>query len=220
MKKSIKSTLLFATTAFAGLLTFNATTSATHAATNNGNGTVTVQSGDTYMSIAKEYNMTTAALETLNGRTVGGYDLIYPGETVKISGATTSTSSNSSAATTNVQAATTTNTSSAASSAASQSSTSAAATSTATSASTTSTTSSSSLSSSDEAAKAWIANKESGGSYTATNGQYIGKYQLSASLLNGDYSASNQESVANSYVTSRYGSWTAAQAFWEANGWY
>ncbi|WP_436666507.1 LysM peptidoglycan-binding domain-containing protein, partial [Lactiplantibacillus plantarum] len=34
---------------------------------------------------------------------------------------------------------------------------------------------------SDSAAKAWIAGKESGGSYSARNGQYIGKYQLSAS---------------------------------------
>ncbi|TAR41494.1 transglycosylase, partial [Lactiplantibacillus plantarum] len=42
---------------------------------------------------------------------------------------------------------------------------------------------------SDSAAKAWIAGKESGGSYSARNGQYIGKYQLSASYLNGDYSA-------------------------------
>ena len=75
-------------------------------------------------------------------------------------------------------------------------------------------------SSSEEAAKAWIANKESGGSYTATNGQYIGKYQLSASYLNGDYSAANQERVANQYVTSRYGSWVAAQQFWQSHGWY
>ncbi|TAS81832.1 transglycosylase, partial [Lactiplantibacillus plantarum] len=42
---------------------------------------------------------------------------------------------------------------------------------------------------SDSAAKAWIAGKESGGSYSARNGQYFGKYQLSASYLNGDYSA-------------------------------
>jgi LysM repeat protein len=73
----------------------------------------------------------------------------------------------------------------------------------------------------DEAsAKAWIAARESGGSYTATNGQYIGKYQLSASYLNGDYSAANQERVADQYVASRYGSWTAAQAFWQSHGWY
>lgn len=69
-------------------------------------------------------------------------------------------------------------------------------------------------------AKAWIANKESGGSYTATNGQYIGKYQLSSSYLNGDYSAANQEKVANNYVSSRYGSWEAAKSFWLSNGWY
>ena len=37
-------------------------------------------------------------------------------------------------------------------------------------------------------AKEWIAQRESGGSYSATNGQYIGRYQLSASYLNGDYS--------------------------------
>ncbi|MGM0214690.1 LysM peptidoglycan-binding domain-containing protein [Enterococcus sp. AZ109] len=69
-------------------------------------------------------------------------------------------------------------------------------------------------------AKEWIAQKESGGSYSATNGQYIGRYQLSSSYLNGDYSAENQERVADQYVTSRYGSWEGAQAFWLANGWY
>lgn len=76
------------------------------------------------------------------------------------------------------------------------------------------------VSGSDAAAKEWIAQKESGGSYTATNGQYIGRYQLTNSYLNGDYSAANQEAVADQYVTSRYGSWTGAQAFWQANGWY
>jgi len=86
--------------------------------------------------------------------------------------------------------------------------------------STSSTTSTTTSSSSEEAAKAWIANKESGGSYTASNGNYYGKYQLTKSLLNGDYSASNQEAVATAYVTSRYGSWTAAQTFWAANGYY
>lgn len=78
----------------------------------------------------------------------------------------------------------------------------------------------SNASGSEAAAKAWIAARESGGNYGATNGQYIGKYQLSASYLNGDYSAANQERVADNYVKSRYGSWTAAQSFWQANGWY
>ena len=72
---------------------------------------------------------------------------------------------------------------------------------------------------STNAAKEWIAQKESSGSYTATNGRYIGRYQLDSSYLNGDYSAANQEKVAEQYVASRYGSWEAAKAFWEANGW-
>ncbi|URW70678.1 hypothetical protein MU859_06770 [Lactobacillus kefiranofaciens subsp. kefirgranum] len=73
---------------------------------------------------------------------------------------------------------------------------------------------------SEASVKAWIAGQESGGSYSASNGQYVGKYQLSASYLNGDYSAANQERVADQYVQSRYGSWTAAKSFWQANGWY
>ncbi|NDR75320.1 LysM peptidoglycan-binding domain-containing protein [Lactobacillus sanfranciscensis] len=78
----------------------------------------------------------------------------------------------------------------------------------------------SSVSGSDAAAKDWIAGRESGGNYGAQNGQYVGKYQLSASYLNGDYSAANQERVADNYVTSRYGSWSGAQSFWQSHGWY
>lgn len=76
------------------------------------------------------------------------------------------------------------------------------------------------LSAEDAAAKEWIAQKESSGSYTAQNGQYYGRYQLSLSYLNGDLSAENQEKVANQYVVNRYGSWSAAKNFWLANGWY
>ena len=76
------------------------------------------------------------------------------------------------------------------------------------------------VSGSEAEAKEWIAQKESGGSYTATNGQYIGRYQLTDSYLNGDYSAENQERVADAYVAGRYGSWSAAKNFWLNNGWY
>lgn len=76
------------------------------------------------------------------------------------------------------------------------------------------------LSGSEAEAKEWIAQKESGGSYTATNGRYIGRYQLTDSYLNGDYSAENQERVADAYVAGRYGSWSAAKNFWLNNGWY
>ena len=76
------------------------------------------------------------------------------------------------------------------------------------------------VSGSEAEAKEWIAQKESGGSYTATNGRYIGRYQFTDSYLNGDYSAENQERVADAYVAGRYGSWTAAKNFWLNNGWY
>ena len=76
------------------------------------------------------------------------------------------------------------------------------------------------VSGSEAEAKEWIAQKESGGSYTATNGRYIGRYQLTDSYLNGDHSPENQERVADAYVAGRYGSWTAAKNFWLNNGWY
>lgn len=76
------------------------------------------------------------------------------------------------------------------------------------------------LNDNEQSAKNWIAQKESNGSYSATNGQYVGKYQLSSSMLNGDYSPENQERVADNYVTQRYGSWQNAKEAWLANGWY
>lgn len=69
-------------------------------------------------------------------------------------------------------------------------------------------------------AKEVIAQRESGGSYTARNGRYVGRYQLTDAYLNGDYSPANQERVADNYVANRYGSWEGALAFWNANGWY
>ena len=67
------------------------------------------------------------------------------------------------------------------------------------------------MSAEDAVAKEWIAQKESSGSYTAQNGQYYGRYQLSLSYLNGDLSEANQEKVANQYVVNRYGSWSATK---------
>ena len=86
----------------------------------------------------------------------------------------------------------------------------------------TSTSSSSGYQGIQSAAKEWIAQKESGGDYNAVNpsGRYIGRYQLTAEYLNGDYSIENQERVADEYVKNRYGTWEAAKVFWEANGWY
>ena len=78
----------------------------------------------------------------------------------------------------------------------------------------------SNLSPEEAAAKEEIARRESGGSYTAQNGQYYGRYQLTISYLNGDLSPENQERVADAYVYGRYGSWVAALAHSNAHGWY
>ena len=78
----------------------------------------------------------------------------------------------------------------------------------------------SNVSGDEQAAKEWIAARESGGSYTAQNGRYYGRYQLDASYLGGDFSPANQDRVADQYVASRYGSWSAAKSYWLSNGWY
>ncbi|WP_130819654.1 SH3 domain-containing protein [Anaerococcus vaginimassiliensis] len=71
-------------------------------------------------------------------------------------------------------------------------------------------------------AKEWIAQRESGGSYTAYNpaGGYYGRYQLNPSLVSYGASPAEQEAAADAYVAQRYGSWENAQAFWANNGWY
>lgn len=73
------------------------------------------------------------------------------------------------------------------------------------------------VSGSEAAARQFIMARESGGDYSARNGIYIGAYQLSSDKLNGDYSRANQDRVARQYVTARYGSWQAAQQYWNAH---
>lgn len=75
---------------------------------------------------------------------------------------------------------------------------------------------------SEHSAKEWIAYKESRGDYDARSatGRYIGRYQLTNTYLNGDYSPANQERVASKYVKERYGSWQNAKKFWVQNGYY
>ena len=76
------------------------------------------------------------------------------------------------------------------------------------------------LSPANRRAKAWIAQRESGGSYTARNGSVYGRYQLSLGYLHGNLSPANQERTANRYVKGRYGSWVNAKKFWLAHNWY
>ncbi len=78
------------------------------------------------------------------------------------------------------------------------------------------------LSKSERSAKNWIAFNESRYDYTVWNNNHTcyGRFQLTKSYLNGNYSKTNQEKTAERYVHNRYGSWKKAKAFWKQNGWY
>ena len=65
-----------------------------------------------------------------------------------------------------------------------------------------------------------ISQAESGGSYTAQNGRYYGKYQLDMSYLGGDLSPQHQDEVFQQYCAQRYGSIENALAFRQSHGWY
>ena len=175
--------------------------------------TYTVKSGDTLSGIAEKYNTTVEKLAEKNK--IKDIHLIYVDQVLVIDGEAPATSTTSTAtAEAPVAAPAATETTTYEAPAASVTVAEETVTTTETSAST------STVSGSEAEAKEWIAQKESGGSYTATNGRYIGRYQLTDSYLNGDYSAENQERVADAYVAGRYGSWTAAKNFWLNNGWY
>lgn len=179
----------------------------------NNQSTYTVKAGDTLSSIAQTHNTTVDALKSVNNLTS---DLIFPGQQLTVNGTATNES-------TNTQQSVETNTTTQSQIPSQQSTTQNASVASQGQTAQTNTNNSnyaSNVSGSEAAAKAWIAQHESGGNYNASNGQYIGKYQLSSSYLNGDYSPANQERVADQYVANRYGSWTAAQQFWQAHNWY
>mgnify|MGYP000446653737 CR=1 FL=1 len=174
--------------------------------------TYTVKPGDTLSEIAEKYNTTVEKLAEKNK--IENIHLIFVDQVLVIEGTAPSTATATAAASATTYEApaateetaeeTTETTTYEAPAAPAESNTAAAST----------------VSGSEAEAKEWIAQKESGGSYTATNGRYIGRYQLTDSYLNGDYSAENQERVADAYVAGRYGSWSAAKNFWLNNGWY
>ena len=109
----------------------------------------TVKSGDTLSAIAKEKNTTVDAIAKKNK--ISNVNLITVGQVLEIEDdkATTNTTEQASTSKDNTGQATTT------------------------------VSASDGLSAEDVAAKEWIAQKESSGSYTAQNGQYYGRYQLS-----------------------------------------
>ena len=164
--------------------------------------TYTVKSGDTLSEIAEKYNTTAEKLAAKNN--IKDIHLIYVDQVLVIEGTASAAAPVATETVEEAPATTTYEAPATPAAPAAESNTAAAST----------------VSGSEAEAKEWIAQKESGGSYTATNGRYIGRYQLTDSYLNGDYSAENQERVADAYVAGRYGSWTAAKNFWLNNGWY
>ena len=150
----------------------------------------TVKSGDTLSAIAKEKNTTVDAIAKKNK--ISNVNLITVGQVLEIEETSSTKQTTEQATASKVD----------------------------TTQATTTVSASDGLSAEDAAAKEWIAQKESSGSYTAQNGQYYGRYQLTITYLNGDLSPENQEKVANQYVINRYGSWSAAKNFWLTNGWY
>ena len=195
----------------AGAVAFGTAATATSA---NADSIYTVQSGDTLSGISYKLGHDLTFVDTLASKNqIANKDLIYVGQKLVITddgevAPATPQQAASLPSATSQNTATAENNNTASASAANNSG------------ATYNASYTSSVAGDDAAAKAWIAARESGGNYGASNGQYIGKYQLSASYLNGDYSAANQERVADQYVASRYGSWTAAQSFWQSHGWY
>lgn len=206
--------LLLSATAAAGF--FAATTAVANA------DTVTVQAGDTVSEIANKYNTTVEEIQNLNQ--LENVNLIYVGEELVVNTngqAATTASSEAPAATATVSSQAPVQQAPAQPVAQQAPAQQQVASAPAQQATSQQTYTAPAATSSDEAsAREFIAARESGGSYSAANGQYYGKYQLSRSYLGGDLSAANQERVANNYVQSRYGSWTAAKNHWLQNGWY
>lgn len=118
----------------------------------------TVKSGDTLSAIAKEKNATVDAIAKKNK--ISNVNLITVGQVLEIEDEKATTNTTEQAATSKAN----------------------------TTQATTTVSASDGLSAEDAAAKEWIAQKESSGSYTAQNGQYYGRYQLSLSYLNDDFS--------------------------------
>ncbi|MFC2748234.1 MAG: LysM peptidoglycan-binding domain-containing protein, partial [Limosilactobacillus fermentum] len=122
----------------------------------NADTVYTVQSGDTLSGISQKFANNNSLVDSLaKNNNIQNINLIYVGQQLLIKDNGEITQATQAQAQTLPSANTT-------STASSQASTNTAATTT--------------TSSSDDAAKAWIAARESGGSYTAQNGNYYGKY--------------------------------------------
>lgn len=177
-----------------GALAFGANN--VNAATKVDNNHVQVEAGDTLSQIAKENNMDVDQLAQINH--IQNKDLIHVGEMLVITPSAT-TENNNQSTTVNTSATTNSNTGNVQSGNGNTSATSSVA--------------------SSSAAES-IAQAESGGSYTAQNGRYYGRYQLDMSYLGGDLSPQHQDEVFQQYCNQRYGGVDQALAFRQSHGWY
>ena len=184
--------------------------------------TYTVKSGDSLWKIANDNGTTINSILTDNSNKLSSVNsVLYPGEQLELNQVATQVSTNNNSynapqatykpatnnyASSNEQAGTASNTGN--NSYASSSDTNS------------SSNSVSSGNSAHSSAANSIAQAESGGSYTAENGQYVGRYQLDKSYLHGDYSQANQDRVFVKYCNQRYGSVNSALSFRESHGWY
>lgn len=181
-------------------------TQVAHADTQIDTNTIQVSQGDTLGEIANEHNISLDSLVKENH--IGDANLIYVGDKLSINGDvaqanTTTHAPQTPAQAPNTQAKQTTTTTPKTSTSPSQS-----------------TPTSNIASSSEQSAKDFIAYHESRGNYSASNGKYVGRYQLDRSYLHGDYSVANQEKVFAQYVQQRYGSYANAAQHERTHGWY
>lgn len=177
----------------------NKDSAATSTSQSNKQKNITIRWGDTVSELAEEYKTSVAGIVNANhlqdpNFILAGHSLLIPGNVGQTAVNVKTETPSTSAISTKYVSATTNKTSSS---------------------------SGSGAESTDEAqARAYVVAHESGGDYNARNGKYIGKYQLDSSYLKGDYSAANQERVANRYVAQRYGTWVKAMQHWKNNSWY
>ena len=179
--------------------------------------TITVKSGDTVSDLAAKYHSSVAEIGAANN--LQDVDLILVNQHLKIPKTTTHSSASTIYAN-NQNLSTDFSSSSNKPIKSLENTDNTHTTSTALDKVTTKTSSTNTSSSAEDKARAYIVQRESGGSYTARNGKYIGKYQLNASYLHGDYSPANQEKVAQAYVKNRYGTWQNAMKHWQTHNWY
>lgn len=196
--------------AMIGAMAIGATTA--NASTKLDQNHVRVEQGDTVSQIAKDNGTTVDAIVQANHLT--NPDMIFVGDNLVLTPNADNNNNQSANVQNNVQPASQATTKVAPAQATNQASQ----TSQAPVAQTTKVTTNSSLAG-NSAAEA-ISQAESGGSYTAQNGRYYGRWQLDMSYLGGDLSPQHQDEVFQQYCAQRYGSVENALAFRQSHGWY